>query len=243
MKRGSVLKPVIGITSSIAKLSELSQGVYVHQDYFRGIEACGGLPIVLPLTSSETFLELLSLCDGVIFSGGEDVDPKFYGEEPHQNLGNVFALRDEVEIAGIKRTLESKKPLLAICRGVQVLNVACGGVLYQDIPSEMPNSLQHSQKSARGADSHWVELTEESKLYRIFREQKIRVNSHHHQAVLAPGQGLSVVARASDGVIEALEGQEDGFVVGVQWHPESMWEHDTNMKKLFEAFVNECKNK
>ncbi|MGZ4032329.1 MAG: gamma-glutamyl-gamma-aminobutyrate hydrolase family protein, partial [Tumebacillaceae bacterium] len=158
-------KPIIGITSTLVKISELSEGVFVHQDYFRGVEACGGLPLVLPLTEPETFQQLVDLCDGVIFSGGEDVDPQFYDAEPHQHLGPVHPHRDRVEIAAMRYTLERKKPMLAICRGVQVLNVARGGTLYQDLPSEYPGALQHMQSAARPLDSHWAEIQEGSQLH------------------------------------------------------------------------------
>lgn len=235
------MKPVIGITSTLVKLNEFSEGVYVHQDYYRGVEACGGFPLILPTTEPETCKRLIDLCDGVIFSGGEDVDPQFYGAEPHQHLGPLLPKRDKAEIVGVHYVIEQQKPLLAICRGIQVLNVALGGTLYQDLPSEYPNALQHSQKSARPLDTHWVDLAEDSRLQGIFGHNRVRVNSLHHQALKDVADTLRVTGTASDGVIEAVEYAGPIFTVGVQWHPESMWERDPLMKALFYAFVNECK--
>lgn len=235
------MKPVIGITSTLVKLNEMSEGVYVHQDYYRGIEACGGFPLILPTTDPETFQRLINLCDGVIFSGGEDVDPQFYGAEPQQNLGPTLPKRDKAEIAGVRYVIDQQKPLLAICRGIQVLNVALGGTLYQDLPSQYPNALQHMQKSARPLDTHWVDLEEESRLHAIFGSTRVRVNSLHHQALRDVADTLRVTGTASDGMIEAVEYAGPIFTVGVQWHPESMWERDPLMKALFQTFVNECK--
>lgn len=230
-------KPIIGITSTWVKISELSEGVYVHQDYYRGVEACGGLPMVLPLTEPELFQRLIDLCDGVIFTGGEDVDPQFYGAEPLQHLGPILPHRDRVEIAAVRYTRAQHKPLLAICRGAQVLNVALGGTLYQDLPSQYPGALQHMQKAARGQDTHWAEIAEGSGLHRIFGQTRVRINSLHHQALERVADGLVVTATASDGVIEAVEDPEAAFTIGVQWHPESMWARDSLMKALFQDFV------
>ncbi|MEW9702001.1 gamma-glutamyl-gamma-aminobutyrate hydrolase family protein [Paenibacillus sp. SI8] len=238
------MKPIIGITSTIVKLHEYSEGAYVHRDYHQSVEASGGLPIVLPLTSPETFKQLLDLCDGVIFTGGEDVDPSAYGEEPSPQLGTIFPERDRIELEAIRRTIEADKPLFAICRGVQVLNVACGGTLYQDLPSEYPGTLEHVQRGvARGKDSHAVHVEEDSELGRIFGYNQVRVNSLHHQALRTIGAKLVVTAFSPDGVVEAVEHQGSAFAIGVQWHPESMYETDTNMQKLFQAFVAKSKER
>ncbi|WP_018132980.1 gamma-glutamyl-gamma-aminobutyrate hydrolase family protein [Effusibacillus pohliae] len=235
------MQPVIGITSTLVKINEFSEGVYVHQDYHRAIVAAGGLPLVLPLTDPDSFSRLIDLCDGVIFSGGEDVDPQQYGAEPQQHLGPIHPQRDRVEVAAVRYTIGAGKPLLAICRGAQVLNVALGGTLYQDLPSEYPGALQHSQKAARGVDTHWVELAEGSYLHRIFGQTQIRVNSLHHQAIRQAAAGLVVTGTASDGVIEAVEAPGCVFTIGVQWHPESMAERDPLMQALFREFVDQSR--
>jgi putative glutamine amidotransferase len=236
------MKPVIGITSTLIKINEYSEGVYVHQDYYRAIQSCGGVPIILPLSAPDVFRQAVDLCDGIIFSGGEDVDPQYYGREPHLNLGAIHPKRDQIEIAAIRYVMDAKKPLLAICRGVQVLNVALGGTLFQDLPSQYPHALQHSQRAARGIDTHWVDLAEGCYLQQIFGRSRIRVNSLHHQAIENLADRLKVVGRASDGVIEAVEDPTARFTIGVQWHPESMWESDPLMKALFQEFVNQSRN-
>lgn len=231
------MKPVIGITSSYAKISEFSEGVYIHHDYHRAIEASGGIPLILPLVHPDLFLETLDLCDGVIFSGGEDVAPQFYGEEPHQNLEMVSFDRDRMEIAGIQKVISQDKPLLAICRGIQVLNVALGGTLFQDLPSQYPGALQHRQKIPRPLATHSVKVNGDSKLAYIIGQREIRVNSLHHQAINQVAPSLTVVGRSPDGVVEAVEDPSKGFLIGVQWHPESMFPWDPNAKALFQEFV------
>ncbi|AEI43466.1 gamma-glutamyl-gamma-aminobutyrate hydrolase family protein [Paenibacillus mucilaginosus] len=232
-------KPVIGITSTIVVRNEYSEGAYVHQDYHRSVEQAGGLPVVLPLTSPETFRELIDLCDGISFSGGEDVDPSCYGAEPHPALGSLFPERDRIEIEAVRHALNSDKPLLAICRGIQVLNVALGGSLYQDLPSEYPGAAPHMQHGvARGKDTHAVYIAEHSRLWGIFRHNQIRVNSLHHQALRQVAPGLVITATSPDGVIEAVELPGHAFAVGVQWHPESMTGTDPLMRLLFKELVS-----
>ncbi|WP_426445888.1 gamma-glutamyl-gamma-aminobutyrate hydrolase family protein [Paenibacillus sp. S-38] len=232
------MKPVIGITSTIVVRNEYSEGAYVHQDYHRSVERAGGLPVVLPLTSPETFRELIDLCDGIIFSGGEDVDPALYGAEPHPQLGALFPERDRIEIEAVRHAVKTGKPLLAICRGVQVMNVALGGSLYQDLPSEFPGALEHMQHGvARGKATHAVYIDEISLLGSIFRHNQVRVNSLHHQALRQVAPELVITATSPDGVIEAVELPGHPFAVGVQWHPESMTAADPLMRLLFEGLV------
>ncbi|MFM1652881.1 gamma-glutamyl-gamma-aminobutyrate hydrolase family protein [Brevibacillus sp. B_LB10_24] len=234
-------KPVIGITGGYVKHNAFMEGVYVHHDYHRSVAAAGGIPIVLPFLNPEAALEAAALCDGVILSGGEDVDPLYYGEEPHPQLGYTTRERDEAEIALIRHALEHSIPLLAICRGVQILNVTLGGTLIQDIPSQWSDPLQHSQKVERGRDTHAVAIEPGSWLAEILGAMRIRVNSLHHQALKEVADDLKVAASASDGIIEAVEYTGSSFAVGVQWHPESMAATNPLMKRLFEAFIIRCK--
>lgn len=231
--------PIIGITSTLVKIDEMSEGVYVHQDYHKAIQACGGLPMILPLTDETSYRAMIDRCDALIISGGEDVDPLYFDAEPHPGLGKVFPLRDRLEIDAIRYARTLDKPLLAICRGVQVLNVAFGGTLIQDIPAQCPGSLQHSQKRARSLDSHWVEIHPQSRLFRIFGSEKVRVNSLHHQSVEQVADGFITTAVASDGIIEGIEDPKARFFMGVQWHPESMHSHDPLMLALFDSLVKE----
>ncbi|MEK8127990.1 gamma-glutamyl-gamma-aminobutyrate hydrolase family protein [Paenibacillus filicis] len=232
------MKPLIGITSTRVKLHEYSEGVYVHRDYHRAVEASGGLPIVLPLASPDTFRQLIDLCDGIIFTGGEDVEPAAYGEEPVPELGTTLPERDRLELEAIRYVVEADKPLFAICRGVQVLNVAFGGTLYQDLPSQYAGALEHVQRGApRGEATHSVNLAEDSYVRQIAGRSQLQVNSLHHQALRRIGPGLTVTATSPDGVVEAVEYKDRNFVIGVQWHPESLFDHDEVTQKLFREFV------
>ena len=230
--------PVIGITSSYVRQTLNSEGVYVHHDYHRAILAAGGLPIILPAAPLNVIPFYMEMCDGFILSGGEDVDPIYYGQAPHKKLGAVFAERDQFELELIPLILEQKKPLLAICRGLQVLNVAFGGTLWQDLPSQVNGSIQHSQTNHRSVPIHQVTLAGHSRLAKIIQSTTVNVNSLHHQAIDALGKGLAAVGHSPDGLIEAVEIEENGFVVGVQWHPESMVPGSVEMSRLFSQFVH-----
>jgi putative glutamine amidotransferase len=234
-------KPVIGITGAYVKVSNFSEGAYVHHDYHKSVARNGGIPIVLPFISPEMALETLPLCDGIILSGGEDVDPQFYGQDPHQNLGLVIPERDETEIAIAKYAIEHDIPLLAVCRGIQILNVALGGTLIQDIPSQVPGAMKHSQVVNRDRDSHWVTISEDSKLLQILGSNRVRVNSLHHQAIDQVAGDLRVVGQAADGIVEAVEVKvPTRFTIGVQWHPESMSSTNPMMNNLFTEFITRC---
>ncbi|MFC4801404.1 gamma-glutamyl-gamma-aminobutyrate hydrolase family protein [Neobacillus sp. GCM10023253] len=231
-------KPIIGITGAYVNHNEYMEGVYVHHDYHKSIAANGGIPIVLPFINPELAVETLGLCDGIILSGGEDVDPKYYGQDPHRRLGPTTPERDLTEIATAKYAIENNIPLLAICRGVQILNVALGGTLIQDIPSQVKEPIQHAQRIDRSRDSHWVNISKDSKLFDMIGSERVRVNSLHHQALDTVAADLRVVAMASDGIIEAVEYiHPTTFTLGVQWHPESMASTDSVMNNLFVEFI------
>ncbi|RDU38247.1 gamma-glutamyl-gamma-aminobutyrate hydrolase family protein [Neobacillus piezotolerans] len=231
-------KPVIGITAAYVKHNENMEGVYVHHDYHKTVAANGGIPIILPYINPEMAFEMLGLVDAVILSGGEDVDPNLYGQDPQRNLGRTILERDLVEIAIAKYAIEHDTPLLGICRGSQILNVALGGTLIQDIPSQAPESIQHTQKVARNKDSHWVSISPDSKLHQILGTDRVRVNSIHHQALDKVADDLRVVARSADGIVEAVEyAKPSRFTVGVQWHPESLAPNDEAMNRLFKEFI------
>jgi putative glutamine amidotransferase len=231
-------KPIIGITSAYVNHNHYMEGVYVHHDYHKSVAANGGIPILLPYINEEIALETLPLCDGIILSGGEDVDPQFYGEDPHPQLGPPITERDKVEIAIVKYALEYNIPLLAICRGIQILNVALGGTLIQDIPSQVKEPIQHSQIVNRSRDTHWVNIENDSKLFQLLGSLQVRVNSLHHQSIDKIASELRVVARSSDGVVEAVEYVHPStFTVGVQWHPESMASTNAQMSNLFAELI------
>jgi putative glutamine amidotransferase len=232
-------KPIIGITGAYVKHTDHMEGVYVHHDYHNSVASNGGIPVILPYINSELAMEMVQLCDGIIISGGEDVDPSLYGQDPHPQLGPTIPQRDVVEIALVHYALEHNIPLLGICRGLQIINVALGGTLIQDIPSQVKEPIKHTQIVDRSRDTHWVMVSKDSKLYEMMGTDRIRVNSLHHQALDILSNDLRIVAQSSDGIIEAVEYTRypTTFTVGVQWHPESMVKTNKQMNHLFAEFI------
>jgi putative glutamine amidotransferase len=229
-------KPLIGITPSYdyndCKL-RISDG------YFRGIEAAGGIPIILPVPAFESTLEsIVSKLDGILLSGGTDIDPMHYSESTLPQNGDINPFRDETELFLAKYAYANRIPMLGICRGIQMMNVAMGGSLYQDLQSQYEDKLvKHSQIAPSWYPCHSIYIEKESNLYKILGVDKIEVNSFHHQAIKLIASDLRVTAKAPDGVIEAIECDKHSFFIGVQWHPELMWEKNPQMMMLFEAFV------
>jgi len=187
--------------------------------------------------------EYLGGLDGLLLSGGEDVDPARFGEEPLPDLGKVSPERDAIELALARRAIEKDVPIFAICRGLQVLNVAVGGSLYQDIGSQVGGALQHRQTAPRWHPAHTVSVARETRLMDIVGQSRVAVNTVHHQAARELGTGMVIAARAPDGIIEAIECSDARFVIGVQWHPENMVATSPIMAALFRAFVDACRPK
>jgi putative glutamine amidotransferase len=240
-------KPVIGITAN-SLFSENGafpgmERVYVNQSYLHSVEKAGGIPVLLPTVSSDSDItEQLGRVDGVILSGGCDINPLLFGEEPVTKLEFVLADRDEYEIALTRLSYQSGKPLLGICRGIQVLNVAFGGSLYQDIHSQAANCcLKHSQSSRRDFAGHTVDIMPGSLLHDIIGKTALPVNSFHHQAVKDVAHDFITTARARDGIIEAIEKPGKRFLLGVQWHPEMLVDSYPVMLELFKRLVGEAK--
>lgn len=209
--------------------------IFLNSAYIAAVSQAGGIPLLLPPGSQEMADQYLKIIDGLLLTGGGDVDPRFYGEEPKEGLGRVLRERDEFELYITRRALLLGKPILAICRGMQLLNVAAGGTLYQDIVLELGSSL-HNPGGPRSALHHRIEIQPGTLLYKWLGGQ-VRVNSMHHQAVRSLGQGLRVSATSEDGLIEAVEGTGEAFVVGVQWHPEELTNFYPEQRKLFKNFV------
>jgi putative glutamine amidotransferase len=234
------MNPIIGITSTkMSARAPLDLGIFVPDGYVNGIVRCGAIPVVIPLVEDDAIIkELIDRVDGVLFTGGEDIGPHLYSEIPHQKLGEVNSLRDRIEMEGIRYALSKNKPILGICRGVQLLNVAMGGTLYQDLPSQLKDSGQHFQKAPRSEGSHFVSVSRESKVYDIFQLERVFVNSYHHQAIKDPAPGFVVTAKADDGVVEALESTVHSFAMGLQWHPEMMWSMNEQMLEVSRYFVH-----
>ena len=222
-------RPVIGITTSLD-----CEKFFLNRNYVKAVEAAGGAPILLPPVT-ENAAAYLEICGGVLISGGGDVDPARYGEAPHEKTGGVYAERDGFEIALIELIIKMKKPALCICRGMQVLNVACGGSLKQHIEN-------HFQKEGRGEATHAVEIVPGTELYKIFSAESIDVNTYHHQAVCRVGNNLTVSAKSKDGEIEATEHDIHKNLIGVQWHPEGFADDKTNANgKVFEWLITKSR--
>jgi putative glutamine amidotransferase len=236
------LKPIIGVTSSIKEGKTLTTGM----DNAHSIIKAGGVPLVLPSVTDESVLErLATTLDGLLVTGGGDVDPMLYGEEPHPALGEVCPERDRFELTIIRRFLQIDKPVFGICRGCQVLNVAAQGDMFQDIHAQAEHTLlQHYQKSPRGHATHFIEIEDQSLLHGIVQVIRLKVNSFHHQAIRKAGEGFAITARSSDGIVEAIESKQHRFAIGVQWHPENMTRTgDQPSLQLFEAFIKACQVK
>jgi len=233
-----VSPPTIGITLSYDhRRAELHA---LRQDYVRAVEKAGGLPVALAPVSEALVEPLLDALDGLILSGGSDVDPALFGAQPHPRLGRVVRERDDFELALTRKALARDLPILAICRGQQVLNVAMGGTLIQDIASEWKGSAAHDYDSRRQRWllAHEVRILPGTRLREILGKDAVAVNSFHHQAVKDLGAGLVVSGLASeDRIIEGVEKPSARFVLGVQWHPESFWNQSDSFQTLFEAVV------
>lgn len=215
-----------------------NQRQYVSDAYIQAIKSVGGLPIVLPLIKSKTVIqEYIMLCDGFLFCGGGDITPLLFGQEPVTNIGKTDITLDLFQIRLMKAILEADKPVLAICRGMQVLNVACGGTIYQDIDLVDFETINHMQNSISRRDiSHKVIFEPNTKTHKILGNFAY-TNSFHHQSVDRLGKGLTVSGFTGDAIVEAIEMPSHTFVLGVQWHPESMLESAPTMKQLFYALI------
>ncbi|HPT78682.1 MAG TPA: gamma-glutamyl-gamma-aminobutyrate hydrolase family protein [Candidatus Atribacteria bacterium] len=232
------MKPVIGVTCDFDLHEHRSQ---VFSGYYESIIHAGGIPLLIPCSEGLSAEELFDKFDGLLLTGGQDIDPYLYGEEPHPDIGSVYTARDRLEIDLCRKAAEADMPVLGICKGLQVMNVAMGGTLIQDIRSALgEKALCHSQKAPGFLSIHDIHISRGSKLGSIFNSETLRVNSFHHQAIKDTGGPLVITARAGDGIAEAAESSVHRFFVGVQWHPERMISKAPEMLKLFEALVREA---
>jgi putative glutamine amidotransferase len=237
------LRPIIGVVGGNYERSSGGIVAGVSTSYLRAVEAGGGIPLLIHLSEDPAVLDALyARCDALLFHGGGDVDPARYGAAMIAACGTPDPLRDQVELALAQRALADGMPLLGICRGIQLLNVAMGGTLYQDIPSELPGTLDHyASRNAEGRMlmPHSITIEHESWLAEQLGTTEIPVNTFHHQALRDVAPGLRVVAYAPDGVIEAVEGTGDSFVAGVQSHPEDLWDAaEPRWQRFFAGFAN-----
>lgn len=217
---------------------------YLGRDYSEAIEGLGGIPSHLSLIPKRDYLkECLQGLDGILLPGSDtDVDPHRFGEEPYPKLKKIVPEKDETDLLVLEEAENLKLPILAICFGMQVLNVSRGGTLIQDIETQIPNCIQHEQGIPLERGSHSIEVAENSLLSNLIKNEQVRVNSHHHQAIKKVGENLKTIAWAKDKVIEGIEDtRENRFVLGVQWHPELSWKTDELSRKIFETFIEKCK--
>ncbi|MBS3985243.1 MAG: gamma-glutamyl-gamma-aminobutyrate hydrolase family protein [Selenomonadales bacterium] len=233
-------KPTIGVTC----FHDWQEQRHRQNDtYINAIKKAGGLPVLLPCLTGEADLAAhLDLVDGLLVAGGPDADPVFFGEEPEEGLGNVNPCMDAYELPVIAMALRRDMPVLGICRGVQMLNIAAGGSVIQHLPAAVRRVLKHQQSAPRSYVTHAIDIAAGTLLSRILGEGTTRVNSFHHQAVGRVALGFCVSAVAPDGVVEAIESTEHKFALGVQWHPECMWDATPNFDPLFTAFVLAAQN-
>ncbi|WP_429971662.1 gamma-glutamyl-gamma-aminobutyrate hydrolase family protein [Fructilactobacillus sp. Tb1] len=199
------------------------------------------IPVILPVVPVKMVPELVAMVDAVIIPGGQDIDACFFNADSHDKSDEYFTPHDEFELAVAKEAIRTHKPLLGICRGLQIINVALGGDLYQDLPEQHPSNLNHEQRGTDELFAHSVQVSDDSYLVNALGHET-PVNSRHHQGLRKIGNGLHVVAHASDGVVEAVE-DDNGFVTGVQWHPEDLWKADAKQDHLFSDFFNRAKVK
>lgn len=236
-----MMKPMIGITVS----KELGSVEYTtHQDHVRAVLRCGGMPFLIPyMTEEEDVQQVVQKIDGLYATGGYDIDPTLFGEEPHPGLGTIIPERDTFEIMLMKHMLEINKPILGVCRGAQILNIATGGDMYQDIYGQIVQPLiQHQQKAPSSHRSHYVDVRRSSLLHQLTSCDRLKVNSRHHQANRNVIEPLIVSGKSSDGIIEAIESKHHTFVLGLQWHPESLLVADDEASgKIFKGFIDKCR--
>jgi len=232
------MSAIIGITSGTERRSVDAPISFVPNAYIQAILESGGVPVLIPaLLSDVGWKTIYSHVDGILFSGGGDIDVGLFAGSPHPAVHSVDLSRDALELSLLRAVAERGKPFMGICRGCQVMNVGLGGTLYTHLPEQLPGALEHDQaEEGHGSPSHQVQIESGSILSEILQATAIRVNSHHHQGIRALGAGLRVAARAPDGLVEALELPDHPFGLAVQWHPERL-PHEPHATRLFSRFV------
>lgn len=237
------MKPLIGIPAH-PTLQERNHTI-IHscgERYLKSVEKAGGIPLIIPITEDSEAIERFSqMCDGFLIPGGIDVSPLTYGEDPHPLLQMCDLTYDRFETALIQRIDELGKPMLGICRGIQIINTAFGGTLWQDVSLQEGETMKHLQSEMSAASvSHKVSIEKGTLLHQLYGDE-LYTNSFHHQAVKKTGRGLIVSARTSDGTVEAIEGTGSSFLLAVQWHPECFISlNDNPMMKIFDALIAAC---
>jgi putative glutamine amidotransferase len=239
-------RPIIGVTTSSERTDKGVDRAFINAAYIRAVERAGGVPLLLtPYHSPEAIARLSSQIDGLLLTGGGDIDPARFGEPRHATTDLISAERDELELQRVTRqAIDTGLPLLAICRGIQVVNVALNGTLHQHVPDVFGLEVAHSQGGARSDRTHEVTIEPGTLLASLSGGERLAVNSFHHQAIKDLGDGLKAVAWADDKMIEAVElPGAHGFMLAVQWHPEELVESDPAALRLFQALVDAARRR
>lgn len=235
-------KPLIGI---LPLYDSIKKSLWMFPGYPEGITAAGGIPVILSILNRDEDIEAIAeRLDGFVFSGGQDVDPQYYGEALLKYSNEIYPPRDQLELRLLRAVIARDKPIFGVCRGLQLINVALGGTLYQDINKQLKRDqpIQHFQQNNYEYPVHEVSVATSSRLYEIIGTKTIRVNSMHHQAIAHLSPQLLAAATSADGLVEAVEIPELRFGLAVQWHPEFLWQQDANTLKVLQAFVDACRD-
>jgi putative glutamine amidotransferase len=242
-------RPIIGVpTQNLQSIggvpADIPASWVMSQRYIRALTSAGALPWMIPLVGDEpeTMRGIYDALDGIFLPGGADIDPANYNEEPHERCDKTDPARDEVELMLVRWALLDGKPVLGVCRGLQLVNLAAGGTLYQDLAEQMPSAIKHDYfpfagRYARDYLAHDVNVAEHTKLAEIFGAGALKVNSMHHQGVRRLGEHLVATAVAPDGLVEGIESANGSYLVAVQWHPEALVDNSAPARRLFESFV------
>ena len=234
-------KPVIGI---LPLWDEERESLWMLPGYMNGIIKAGGCPFMLPLTDDKDMIsQFVSMCDGFLFTGGQDVSPDIYNSAVKYNSVIPCRERDEMELLLLKEALIRDKSILGICRGIQLINAVLGGTLYQDLPTETNSNLEHHQNPPYDVPAHKVLIEKNSPLFELLQTTELAVNSYHHQAVKALSPKLTCMAKATDEIVEAVYMPNKNFVWAVQWHPEFSYLSNDSSMKIFNEFIKNSSTK
>ncbi len=231
------MKPLVGV---MPLWDDEKDSLWMLPGYLEGLQEAGATPVILSLTEDREEIEhLVDICDGILLTGGHDVDPSVYGEEALNGTVLCCKARDNMERLVLEDAMQKDKPILGICRGIQLINALLGGTLYQDLPTQHPSDIDHHQTPPYDVPVHDVFIKKDSPLYDCLGSDRISVNSYHHQAVKDVAPCLEVMAESEDGIVEALYKPFYRFLWAVQWHPEFSYKKDDNSRKIFKAFVRQ----
>ena len=231
------MKPLVGV---MPLWDDEKDSLWMLPGYLEGLQEAGATPVILSLTEDREEIEhLVDICDGILLTGGHDVDPSVYGEEALNGTVLCCKARDNMERLVLEEAMQKDKPILGICRGIQLINALLGGTLYQDLPTQHPSDIDHHQTPPYDVPVHDVFIKKDSPLYDCLGSDRISVNSYHHQAVKDVAPCLEVMAESEDGIVEALYKPFYRFLWAVQWHPEFSYKKDDNSRKIFKAFVRQ----